>query len=216
MWRGQCSQIDHNVCRLYRVSRKRIILTWVVQVQFKKQMLRPLSSHRSSAMSQHLPCMQTRSRRVLRDRRRTEWSDVGVWLAIWPSCCLHTSVVFFSAVRLFVYLFVCQSRVLFRARPNEVKSPISHKQILKKQTDIWSIRLQMQDDVFRGLREWRPAALPSDMAKWRDLSLHEPGDNTAALQRKTPAWEPSSHTMMNCTNNIAYNTNQLFYLGLNN
>lgn len=41
----------------------------------------------------------------------------------------------------------------------------------------------MQEDVFRGLGDWRQEALPDDMAKWRDLNLHEPGYNTAALQR---------------------------------
>lgn len=37
----------------------------------------------------------------------------------------------------------------------------------------------MQEDVFRGLRDWRQASLPKDMVKWRDLNLYGPGRNTA-------------------------------------
>lgn len=77
----------------------------------------------------------------------------------------------------------------------------------------------MQEDVFRGLRDWRQTALPNDMAKRRDLNLHEPRCNTAA-----PAALHKKHissvrtiltvTIMNYTNTAAYNTNQQFYLGL--
>lgn len=52
----------------------------------------------------------------------------------------------------------------------------------------------MQKIVFRGLRDWRQAALPNDMAKWRDLNLHEPGYNTAALHKKHISSVRTIHT----------------------
>ena len=43
----------------------------------------------------------------------------------------------------------------------------------------------MQEDVFRGLGDWRQEALPDDMAKWRDLNLHEPGYKTLLYREDT-------------------------------
>ena len=40
--------------------------------------------------------------------------------------------------------------------------------------------LQMEEDVFGGLGEWRQAALPNDMVERRDLNPRERGCNTAA------------------------------------
>lgn len=129
MWRGQRSQIDHNVCQLSRIPYKWI--TWTAQVLFE-----------TDAACDHCPVIilpqwvsisgaRRRPRRswsLSWQRKRTERSDVRLWLAIRPSWCLPTSFVIFRAV----CLFVCQSQVLFRVRPNELKSPISHIKILEQ------------------------------------------------------------------------------------
>lgn len=73
--------------------------------------------------------------------------------------------------------------------------------------------LQMQEDVFRGLRGWRQAALPNDMEKQRDLNLHEWGCNTAApaaLHKEKTLHQrenlPQWHTNINYKNIAAYST----------